>query len=516
MKCEWCDRNFNERETDGVCPNCGGNNDIVIDYTKRKKENVDTKQFINKNVNNKDNDSYGKKRVASKGRGISFLLLIMVLLSLIMFNGELFETAKTSVAIEVEHVEEKPSLEIPLKFSHMIPTEAIVEGDTAVGIPQGASSAVIVIPEGTKHIEDYAFADLPVMAVVFPESLESIGSYAFYDCYDLEYAKLPNNLKFVGDCAFLEAGDDISIEFGELPSSVEIVGSFAFSNWTIHSLPEGIKVNQASFDYSEYLDGIDEDGFLILGDILVKYNGTSKNITIPDGVSNIDSYAFFNNEAIETVVMPNTVEFIGDAVFYNAKSLKNVIFSENLKIMGNSVFEGCETLESALLPEGMLHIGNDGFVGCEELHELHIPTTLITASRDSFDGCAWYYDNYIGGLDQWVFGDSILASLYTTYEADIIYLPNGIKRVAHHALFLIFKHDEIVFPEGVEVIHDGAISLTSKEGKLILDIPSSVTEIQGHPVTSGISSELEVVIRCNPDSYAFEYAQANGYEIIPK
>ncbi len=509
MKCDWCGRKFNAKATDGVCPSCGGFHEVAEQEGQSAKTAPKTATVgVNTTVTS------GNSKTVVK------LVLIGVILSVsYMLFSSMFRLSYDLPSETVDIPEPSPAIarDIPLKFSHIVPTKAVMEGDTVVGLPDGSSGAVTIIPDGAKHIADYAFADEPIMAVIFPDTLESIGDYAFYDCYDLEYAKLPDSLKTVGDYAFTYTGDDLVVDFGDVPTTLESVGDYAFSVFKVHGLPEGVKVGEGSFDYSEYSVGLNEDGMLIMGDVLVKYAGTAKNVTIPDGVLLIDAYAFRDNEAIETLVMPDSVTEIGDSAFFGANSLQTVVFSPNITTMGDAVFEDCGSLQGAELPEGLLHIGDDGFVGCDEMHELHIPSTLITASRDSFDGCAWYYDNYIGGLEQWIFGDGILASLYTTYEADVQHFPEGIKRIGHNALFLTYDREEIIFPEGVEVIHDGAISAMGFiDGDMILDIPDSVVEIQGRPVHGGISSDLEVIFRCSQGSYAFEYAQEHGYEIIPR
>ncbi len=511
MKCEWCSRSFDPYKADGVCPYCGGPYEVVARPSNTYSRSEQSAQNINP-----------RTVVPPKKKARPLIGLILVgIVATVIFANPGSETTE-SVTVPVMEEPEEKEYDIPIKFSHIVPTEALMEGDTVIGLPDGQSGAVTIIPDGAKHIADFAFEDSSMMAVIFPESLESIGDFAFYDCYDLEYAKLPSGLKSVGDYAFLEAGDeDETIDFGEVPSSLESVGSYAFTRWTVHSLPSTLQVGEGSFDYSEYSAGADENGIIILGDVLIKFNGTSKNVTIPDGVVMIDAFSFAFNEAVETVVMPQSVELIGNGAFYGATALQTVVFSPSITEIGNSVFEGCEELQGAPLPEGLLHIGDDVFVGCDNMHELHIPSTLITASRDSFDGCTWYYDNYIGGLDQWIFGDDILAALYTTYQADVIYLPDGIKRVGKNALFLTYEHEEIVFPQGVEVIAAGAISAMSYDGQLILDLPDSVTEIQGRIVSGGYFSGgqyngAQVVIRCSPDSYAFTYAQEMGFEIIPR
>ena len=48
--------------------------------------------------------------------------------------------------------------------------------------------------------------------------------------------------------------------------------------------------------------------FEIEEDILVRYNGEDENVIIPDGIREIGSKAFYENQKIQSVMLPDSVE----------------------------------------------------------------------------------------------------------------------------------------------------------------------------------------------------------------
>ncbi len=539
MNCDWCGRSFNEKKSDGICPSCGGLHSVSYEKQKSKKEKeFDELQQLAKLAREQAEARQKMKSQPKKKKGNPFASLVfLIFFFAVMLNFEdimgIFETNDVSYSTETEIVKSPTENEfgIPSRFASY--TEVVAEFDeNGVVIPMSdLDYVVLIIPEGAKHIPERAFYDEYIMAISFPESLESIGDYAFYSCYGLEHAVLNEGLKTIGDHAFSGYDqDDDSINFGELPSTLEEVGDFAFSDWEEDSLteqvtfsgwkigevPSNVKLGFASFDFSDLSMNDAQDGMIIFNDILVKYVGTSKNVTIPEGIRVIDAFAFYENEAVESVVMSNTVERIGDMAFFKNDNLTTVVFSQNLKEIGNSAFYECESLQSAQLPEGLTTMGADIFVGCESLHDLHIPSTLNDITGDSFTYCAWYYDNYIGGQKQWIIGDSNLVHYVVDYGEKIVYLPQ-VKRIAADFVIIIQKEepDEIIVPDGVEEIGRGAFVFSGQDD-VIIDLPDSVTNIEG-PLKTGFSSNtMEIDIRCNVGTYAYDYALEYGYNIIPK
>jgi len=68
------------------------------------------------------------------------------------------------------------------------------------------------------------------------------------------------------------------------------------------------------------------DGFQISGTVLTKYIGSSRNITIPSGVTRIGESVFMDNASITSVTIPNSVSNIGIYAFSGCTRLASVTF----------------------------------------------------------------------------------------------------------------------------------------------------------------------------------------------
>ena len=79
-------------------------------------------------------------------------------------------------------------------------------------------------------------------------------------------------------------------------------------------------------------------------------------IQIPDGVTNIGSFAFYGCSNLTSIVIPDSVKSIGDCAF-----------------------DGCTGLTSISIPNSVTSIGNNAFRYCYGMAEYHLkPTTPPT------------------------------------------------------------------------------------------------------------------------------------------
>lgn len=141
-------------------------------------------------------------------------------------------------------------------------------------------------------------------------------------------------------------------------------------------------------------------------DILCRYNGTQRNVVIPDNVKMIEFNCFENNKTIESVEIPESVELIKSSAFAGCTNLKSVKIPDALYGIAPDCFGDAETTAKFLLanpnyeerdgliinkitktvlfplddskenyeiPEGTKNIGASAFCGCSELKEIKIP-----------------------------------------------------------------------------------------------------------------------------------------------
>lgn len=143
-----------------------------------------------------------------------------------------------------------------------------------------------------------------------------------------------------------------------------------------------------SFAFSNY-EYVDKD--LSAGDVIDEedpyyikqwYIGedTIKKVIIPEGVEEIQSYAFAKLTALEEVVLPTTLKKIGVGAFYGCEKLKKINL-ENVQFINKEAFFEC-ALENVNL-DSVVAIGNYTFA-YNKLVSLTLPTTAQSLGEGAF------------------------------------------------------------------------------------------------------------------------------------
>ena len=65
-----------------------------------------------------------------------------------------------------------------------------------------------------------------------------------------------------------------------------------------------------------------------------------------------------------TVVIPDGVTTIGHYAFYDCPSLTEVVVPDGVTSIGNYAFEGCTRLTKVIIPDSVTYIGVSAFDGC--------------------------------------------------------------------------------------------------------------------------------------------------------
>lgn len=117
-------------------------------------------------------------------------------------------------------------------------------------------------------------------------------------------------------------------------------------------------------------------------------NKNLKSVIIPEGIKEIDSFAF-SNEYIETIYFPSTLEKICDYAFEYCTHLKKISFhpSCKLKSIGEEAFACCQELTEIKLPDQLEFIGYSAFVNCESLTKVFIPLSVKEIEAYAFEKC---------------------------------------------------------------------------------------------------------------------------------
>ncbi|MBR2047250.1 MAG: leucine-rich repeat protein, partial [Oscillospiraceae bacterium] len=159
--------------------------------------------------------------------------------------------------------------------------------------------------------EDTPWADYhwDITHVVITEGVERLGSYAFGRFWELEAVELPHSLTSIGDHAFYDCDELTEIT---IPAYVEQIHSGAF----YYSGIQQFHVAEGNSTYCD-IDGVlySTDGSWLM---LFPPAYPGGRYTIPDHVTGIGDYAFWNNDDLTYLCIPSSVTEVGAAPFLDA------------------------------------------------------------------------------------------------------------------------------------------------------------------------------------------------------
>ena len=332
----------------------------------------------------------------------------------------------------------------------------------------------VVIPDTVKSIGSYAFGNCEALtSVIVPDSVESIARHAFYECDSLQSITLPfvggskddaenghfgyvfgaknfsMNKTFIPETlntVVITGGSTISknafyrceyITSVAIPESVTSIGASAFNECValksiyITDLAKWCNINFETFNNEPLFPAYD----LYLNGELVK------ELVIPDSITSIKSYTFYNCNSLTSVVIPEHVTSIGLGAFQGCSNIKSMaltfvgetkdgtenthlgyifgaetadytkhFISESLTdiiITGSAdiphnAFENCGCLKTIMILGDVKNIGEKAFYYCYNLTNVVIPATVTNIGNDASYGAAGIYNvYYLGSASTW-------------------------------------------------------------------------------------------------------------------
>ena len=345
----------------------------------------------------------------------------------------------------------------------------------------------VVVESGVTSIGDFAFAgQVGLTSITIPDSVTSIGDYAFYNCSSLASIAIPDSVTSIGSNIFYGCSSLKSIT---IPDSVTNIGEGAFCGCA------GLA---------------DDDGFVIVRNMLYGYFGKGADVVVPTGVTGIDKDAFYGCSSLKSITIPDSVTSIGDYAFSNCSSLASITIPDSVTSIGDSAFRGCSSLTSITIPDSVTSIGQGAFSGCSSLTSITIPDGVTSIENYTFFNCS--------SLASIAIPDSVTSIGQGTFSGcsslKSITIPDSVTNIGEGAFcgctgladdkgFVIVRNmlcgyfgkgADVAVPTGVTKIDMGAFESCSS--LVSIAIPDSVTSI-GQRAFYGCSSLKSITI---PDS----------------
>ena len=331
---------------------------------------------------------------------------------------------------------------------------------------QGCSSLTeIEIPEGVKSIGYAAFSSCSKLTTItLPASLTSLSGAAIARLNRLTEIKIAdgnNSFKFENGILLSKDGKTMYMalltltEINVPNGVVSIVGdTLSGSSATKIILPDTVSSNLSGTVFngmnklstielsstSKNLKLVDGNLYSYDGKRFIKYMGSSKNFTVPEGVETVVSYCI--TKSMTTLNLPSTLKVIegyalinmsgvnllnipasvttmntfsfhyntklrvaegsatykssDDVLILNKAGTKVIMASRNATTynipntvteIGQNAFYWCNKMTSITIPDSVTVIGAGAFGGCSSLKEITIPQSVTSIGADAFIYC---------------------------------------------------------------------------------------------------------------------------------
>ena len=340
--------------------------------------------------------------------------------------------------------------------------------------------ATVTIASGSvlEKISKYAFRSCSITSITIPSTVKTIESYAFYGCTKLGSITFAENsiLETIESYAFYNCGSHSSVDLFSItiPASVKTMGSYAFC---ICSHLDSIVFEDSSL--LELIDLYTFSGCTALQSVTFASNGHLNKIgqrafnsckalsyiSIPEGVTEIDSYAFIDCVRLQKVVIPSSVENINNLAFSGCRKLMQVV-----------------NKSSSIDAE----IGSDryGYL-CYYALELSDDENSWTGSFSTENDFVIYSLNdkrilvsYVGGDAQLTIPSSVTSiyanAFYENTSITSVSIPSSVTLIGRSAFYNCSNLQTIALQEGLEIIAPSAFYGTHISS---ITIPDSVVSI---------------------------------------
>ena len=251
-------------------------------------------------------------------------------------------------------------------------TQSQAEAVTTIGTAFRGNMEIVTLNEleyfiNVTKIDVNAFNGCQKMtAIRIPDTITEIGDSAFYYCKALTEFYMPSSVQKVGVRAFAYCTGLKKVTISDLAawSAIAFTGNLS-----------------TPLHYAKHL--------YLNGEEVI-------DLVVPDGVTTINSYAFWGGSSIKTVSIPATVKSIKIYSFARCSSLKSIIIPSTVTSISTNPFIGCSGLTSIVIEGDNKYYDSRNncnaiirksdnllITGCQTTK---IPSAVTTLNTNAFNG----------------------------------------------------------------------------------------------------------------------------------
>lgn len=272
------------------------------------------------------------------------------------------------------------------------------------------------------EIESSAFKNTTITSISLPSSIKKINQYAFMDCTSL------NTINMYGGT--LSITNDA---FEGCTGLARVYYNGTMAEW-------------CAIDFG----GDEATPMCYATDLYINNTLVSRNtLSIPEGVTSIGNYTFYNFQRITAVSLPSSgLLSIGNSAFKKCINLSSVVIPNSVTALGNNAFMGCTKLATVTVGAGIQNIDYCTFSSCSALINVTIPNSVTVIGESAFSSC--------------------------TSLVNIV-LPNAVTTIRDGAFSHCTKLQSVTLPSALKQVNKGVFNYCSSLSSIT--IPSGVTII---------------------------------------
>lgn len=228
-------------------------------------------------------------------------------------------------------------------------------------------------------------SELRTPKIILPNTVKEIENYAFLSCIYIEELVLNDGLERIGEeglynCSWLK---QLTI-----PASVREIGPRALS---LLKKCEKITVAEGNKTFEVKSDGVNE-GKLLINKVknslhTCLFKGT-KAVTVPEGITEIEPFAFLSCRWTESLQLPASVERVGQTAFSDMDMLKEIVIPDKVEVIPRYCISECEKLTKITLGKNVKMVEDQAFAGNDAMEKVGgtlqiLATTPPAVGKDS-------------------------------------------------------------------------------------------------------------------------------------
>ena len=199
-------------------------------------------------------------------------------------------------------------------------------------------------------------------------------------------------------------------------------------------------------------------------------------MTIPNSVTSIGDYAFYNCSSLTSVTIPNSVTSIGSYAFSGCSGLTSITIPNSVTRIGNHAFRGCSGLTSLTIPNSVTSIGDRAFYGCSGLSSAEAPAGFFDVPEADWPHCTKILSQVTVNAGELTENALLFInrSYKTLHTLDVSGVTNT--EFADEAFKGYYNLQQLALPEGLQKV--SYMMVAGCKNLQSIDIPASVEEIE--------------------------------------